>query len=62
MPRSRASTADLTAQMEAMEIRKSAQAVRALWVTGNEYLTEAAPWTAMKTDPRPRRRDRAPRH
>ena len=46
--------ADLTAQMEAIEIRKSAQAVRALWVLGNEYLTEAAPWTAIKTD-----RDRA---
>ncbi|HTK35071.1 MAG TPA: methionine--tRNA ligase [Caulobacteraceae bacterium] len=43
--------ADLTAQMEAMEIRKSAQALRALWVAGNEYLTLAAPWTAVKTDP-----------
>ncbi len=42
---------ELTTQMEAIEVRKSAQAVRALWVTGNEYLTEAAPWTAMKTDP-----------
>jgi methionyl-tRNA synthetase len=46
--------ADLTAQMEAIEIRKSAQALRAIWVLGNEYLTEAAPWTAFKTD-----RDRA---
>lgn len=45
---------DLTAQMEAIEIRKSAQALRAIWVLGNEYLTEAAPWTAIKTD-----RDRA---
>ncbi|MFA7264671.1 MAG: methionine--tRNA ligase, partial [Caulobacter sp.] len=26
------------------------QAVRALWVLGNEYLQEAAPWTAFKTD------------
>jgi len=43
--------AELTAQMEAIEIRKSAQALRALWVAGNEYLTEAAPWTALKTDP-----------
>lgn len=43
--------AELTAQMEALEIRKSAQALRALWVAGNEYLTEAAPWTAIKTDP-----------
>ena len=46
--------AELTAAMEAFEIRKSAQALRAVWVLGNEYLTEAAPWTAIKTD-----RDRA---
>ena len=43
--------ADLTEQMEAIEVRKSAQALRALWVLGNEYLQEAAPWTAIKTDP-----------
>ena len=43
--------AELTQLMEAIEIRKSAQAARALWVLGNEYLTEAAPWTAIKTDP-----------
>ncbi len=43
--------ADLTAQFEAIEIRKTAQALRALWVVGNEYLQEAAPWTAIKTDP-----------
>ena len=42
---------DLTEQLEAMELRKSAQAARALWVLGNEYLTEAAPWTAIKSDP-----------
>ncbi len=46
--------ADLADQMEAIEVRKSAQALRALWVVGNEYLQEAAPWTAIKTD-----RDRA---
>lgn len=46
--------ADLAEQMEAIEVRKSAQALRALWVVGNEYLQEAAPWTAIKTD-----RDRA---
>jgi methionyl-tRNA synthetase len=46
--------ADLSEQMDAIEIRKSAQALRALWVVGNEYLQEAAPWTAIKTD-----RDRA---
>ena len=43
--------ADLTEQMEMIEVRKAAQAVRALWVLGNEYLQEAAPWTAIKTDP-----------
>jgi methionyl-tRNA synthetase len=42
---------DVTAQFEAIEIRKTAQALRALWVAGNEYLQEAAPWTAIKTDP-----------
>jgi methionyl-tRNA synthetase len=46
-----AGLADLTAQFEAIEVRKSAQALRALWVLGNEYLQEAAPWTAIKTDP-----------
>jgi methionyl-tRNA synthetase len=46
--------ADLTAQLEAIEVRKSAQALRALWVAGNEYLQEAAPWTAIRAD-----RDRA---
>ena len=43
--------ADLTEQFELIEVRKSAQALRALWVLGNEYLQEAAPWTAIKTDP-----------
>ncbi|MGH6971127.1 MAG: class I tRNA ligase family protein, partial [Caulobacteraceae bacterium] len=43
--------ADLTAQFEAIEVRKSAQALRALWALGNEYLQEAAPWSAMRTDP-----------
>ncbi|MDQ7069792.1 MAG: methionine--tRNA ligase [Rhodobacterales bacterium] len=37
--------------MEAMEVRKSAQALRAIWVAGNEYLQNAAPWTTFKTDP-----------
>jgi methionyl-tRNA synthetase len=42
---------ELTAQFEAIEVRKSAQALRALWVLGNEYLQEAAPWSAIRTDP-----------
>ena len=41
---------ELTDALEAIEVRKSAQAVRAIWVLGNEYLAEAAPWTAVKTD------------
>ncbi len=43
-----------TDYMEAMEFRKSTAELRAIWVLGNEYLTKAAPWTAIKTD-----RDRA---
>jgi methionyl-tRNA synthetase len=37
--------------MEAIELRKAAQELRAIWVVGNEYLQAAAPWTAIKTDP-----------
>lgn len=36
--------------MEAMEVRKSAQELRAIWVAGNEYLQAAAPWTTIKQD------------
>ncbi|HEV2362668.1 MAG TPA: methionine--tRNA ligase [Caulobacteraceae bacterium] len=46
--------AEITAQFEAIEARKSAQALRALWVLGNEYLQEAAPWSVIRSD-----RDRA---
>ena len=42
---------EVTSAIEAIEMRKSAQALRALWVAGNEYLQVAAPWTAIKTDP-----------
>ena len=45
-----AKLADVTEQFETIEVRKTAQALRALWVLGNEYLQEAAPWTAIKTD------------
>ncbi len=37
--------------MEAIEIRKSAAELRALWAAGNEYLQAAAPWTAYREDP-----------
>jgi methionyl-tRNA synthetase len=43
--------AEITELFDAIEMRKSALALRALWVVGNEYLQEAAPWTAIKTDP-----------
>ena len=50
--------ADLTARirayeghMDAMEVRKSAAELRAIWVLGNEYLQANAPWTTFKTDP-----------
>ncbi|WP_272010525.1 methionine--tRNA ligase [Roseovarius sp. ZX-A-9] len=39
------------AHMEAMEVRKSAAELRAIWVAGNEYLQTVAPWTTFKTDP-----------
>jgi methionyl-tRNA synthetase len=57
-PREAALIAELTARvaayqaaMEAMEVRKSAQELRAIWVLGNEYLQAAAPWSVHKTDP-----------
>ena len=39
------------AHMDAMEIRKAAGALRAIWVAGNEYLQNAAPWSVFKEDP-----------
>ncbi len=57
-PQEEALIADLKArlaayqtQMEAMEVRKASQELRALWVAGNEYLQSAAPWAAFKEDP-----------
>jgi len=37
--------------MEAIEIRKAAGELRAIWVAGNEYLQSAEPWVKFKTDP-----------
>ena len=37
--------------MDAMEVRKSAAELRAIWVAGNEYLQASEPWAAFKTDP-----------
>ncbi|MGR3571973.1 methionine--tRNA ligase [Brevirhabdus sp.] len=57
-PAEAALIADLTqrlrryeAHMEAIEIRKAASELRAIWVAGNEYLQAAAPWTLFKTNP-----------
>ena len=50
--------ADLTARirayeglMDAIEVRKAAAELRAIWVAGNEYLQSAAPWSVFKEDP-----------
>ncbi len=37
--------------MEAIEIRKAAGELRAIWVAGNEYLQASAPWSVFKEDP-----------
>ncbi|MFD4088414.1 methionine--tRNA ligase [Streptomyces albidoflavus] len=37
-------------QMEALQFRKAAAALRALWSAGNSYLEEKAPWLEIKTD------------
>ena len=37
--------------MDAMEVRKSATELRAIWAAGNEYLQAAAPWAVFKEDP-----------
>lgn len=37
--------------MAAMEVRKSAQELRAIWVAGNEYLQTVAPWSTFKENP-----------
>ncbi len=36
--------------MAAMEFRKATAELRAIWVAGNEYLQETAPWAAFKED------------
>ena len=42
---------DYATHMEAMDIRKAAGSLRALWATGNEWLQDAAPWTVFKENP-----------
>jgi methionyl-tRNA synthetase len=43
--------AEYEAQLDALQFRKAAQALRALWSAGNSYLEEKAPWLEAKTDP-----------
>ncbi|MBH5336069.1 methionine--tRNA ligase [Streptomyces pactum] len=42
--------AEYEAQMDALQFRKAAAALRALWSAGNSYLEEKAPWLEIKTD------------
>ncbi|MGW1199442.1 methionine--tRNA ligase [Streptomyces sp. NPDC002536] len=43
--------AEYEEHMEALQFRKAAQALRALWSAGNAYLETKAPWLEIKTDP-----------
>ncbi|MEV8307164.1 methionine--tRNA ligase [Streptomyces flavidovirens] len=42
--------AEYEEHMEALQFRKAAAALRALWSAGNAYLEEKAPWLEIKTD------------
>ncbi|NKQ26236.1 methionine--tRNA ligase [Streptomyces galbus] len=42
--------AEYEEQMEALQFRKAAAALRALWSAGNSYLEEKAPWLEIKTN------------
>ncbi|HEY4941770.1 MAG TPA: methionine--tRNA ligase [Rhizomicrobium sp.] len=37
--------------LDAVEFRLALRSLRRVWVSCNEYLTKAAPWTTIKTDP-----------
>ncbi|WP_327402684.1 methionine--tRNA ligase [Streptomyces sp. NBC_01288] len=43
--------AEYETQMESLQFRKAAAALRALWSAGNSYLEEKAPWLEIKTAP-----------
>ncbi|MCF4119936.1 methionine--tRNA ligase [Antribacter sp. KLBMP9083] len=43
--------AELETHLDALEYRKAANALRALWAAGNAYLVEKEPWKQVKTDP-----------
>jgi len=42
---------DYETHMNAIDVRKAAAELRAIWVAGNEYLQSAAPWSKFKEDP-----------
>lgn len=42
--------AEYQGHMDALQFRKAAQALRALWSAGNSYLETKAPWTEIKTN------------
>ncbi|RMB85513.1 methionine--tRNA ligase [Streptomyces shenzhenensis] len=42
--------AEYEEHLEALQFRKAAAALRALWSAGNSYLEEKAPWLEIKTD------------
>ena len=42
---------DYETHMNAIDVRKAAAELRAIWVAGNEYLQSAAPWATFKEDP-----------
>jgi methionyl-tRNA synthetase len=42
--------AEYEQHMEAIQFRKAAAALRALWSAGNSYLEEKAPWLEIKTN------------
>ena len=42
---------DYETHMNAIDVRKAAAELRAIWVAGNEYLQSAAPWSTFKEDP-----------
>ncbi|MEM9496484.1 MAG: methionine--tRNA ligase [Pseudomonadota bacterium] len=41
----------LEEHLDAIEVRKAATELRAIWVAGNEYLQSVAPWSTFKQDP-----------
>ena len=42
---------DYETHMNAIDVRKAAAELRAIWAAGNEYLQSSAPWSTFKEDP-----------